>query len=444
MAAVAVTTPGTRGTSRLRTPIKTGAGSENVSLTPGVLLADRYRILRQLGRGGMGVVYEADDQRLGHRVALKFLPASLAADDSRLEQFHNEVRTARQVSHPNVCRVYDIGEVDGHLFLSMELVDGVDLAALLKGGKRFTEAEGIELAREICAGLAAVHARGIVHRDLKPANIMVTASGHAQLMDFGIALSGRQTEAGSRSEGTPAYMAPETLAGGEPSVASDIYALGLVLYEIFAGRRAIDGQTIDDLRTQHRVLVTEAPSHLNGAVNPSVRAAIVECLQPDPARRPPSAGALVTKLQVVLLDEVATTRRVVQVVSQTLFLPIVLLSLSLMWRGTTAGVAIGGAGFVLALALLLYEIRYPLAWTVGYKGHQIRFFNHPVTGEHLYIDGKLADRGRIGFDITMHGTIEAGAGAGERITARAKCSFRHISCHIVAESFVPSGQAVGA
>src|SRR5262249_12854658 len=147
----------------------TSSGSiDHGRFAPGTVLDGRYRIIGMLGKGGMGEVYRADDLRLGQPVALKFLPQSLARDTVRLAQFHNEVRTARQVSHPNICRVYDIGEVDNHLYLTMEYVDGEDLATSLRRIGRFPEDRAVEIVRQLCAGLAAAHDRGVLHRDLKP------------------------------------------------------------------------------------------------------------------------------------------------------------------------------------------------------------------------------------------------------------------------------------
>jgi serine/threonine-protein kinase len=203
---------------------------------PGTLLGGRYRIVGQLGRGGMGEVFRADDLKLGQPVALKFLPPDVDRDPARLTQLHTEVRMARQVSHPNVCRVYDIDEQDGNTFLSMEYVDGEDLASLLKRIGRFPQERALEISRQICAGLAAAHERGVIHRDLKPANVMIDGTGKVRITDFGLAgASGQSVRAG-----TPAYMAPEQLAGAEVTVRSDIYALGLVLYEIFTGQRALE------------------------------------------------------------------------------------------------------------------------------------------------------------------------------------------------------------
>ena len=260
---------------------------------PGTILDNRYRVLGLLGRGGMGEVYRADDLRLGQQVALKFLPAVLSRDPVRLAQFHNEVRTARQVSHPNVCRVYDIGEIDGQLFITMEYVDGEDLAGLLRRIGRLPEDKGLEIARQICAGLAAAHERGVLHRDLKPANIMLDGAGKVRIMDFSLAAVGEVTDVRA---GTPAYMAPEQLGGQEVTVRSDVYALGLVLYEIFTGRRAYDVKTLSELLEQHQSGTLTAPTTIVKALDPAIEAAIVRCLDPNPARRPSSAIAVSASL----------------------------------------------------------------------------------------------------------------------------------------------------
>jgi serine/threonine-protein kinase len=251
---------------------------------PGTVFQQRYRVIGLLGRGGMGEVYRADDLRLGQAVALKFLPADLSGDPVRLTQFHNEIRTARQVSHPNVCRMYDIGEADGQLFLTMEYVDGEDLSSLLRRIGRLPEDKAVEIARQICAGLAAAHERGIIHRDLKPANIMLDGSGKVRIMDFSLAAVGPVTGIA----GTPAYMAPEQLAGRDISARSDIYALGLVLFELFTGKRAFDAKTINDLIVQQSSGPTATPTALMTTLDPTIERAILRCLETDPARRPAS------------------------------------------------------------------------------------------------------------------------------------------------------------
>ena len=162
------------------------------------MLAERYRIIGLLGQGGMGEVYRANDLKLGQPVALKFLPAATTRSDL-LARFHAEVRIARQVSHPNVCRVYDIGEVDGSTFLSMEYVDGEDLRSLLRRIGRLPGDKALEIARRLCAGLAAAHDKGVLHRDLKPANIMIDGRGQVLITDFGLAGTGRTTGRSARS-----------------------------------------------------------------------------------------------------------------------------------------------------------------------------------------------------------------------------------------------------
>jgi hypothetical protein len=235
----------------------------------------------------MGEVYRADDLKLGQPVALKFLPATVEADPVRLAQFHNEVRLARQISHKNICRMYDIGEADGLPFMTMEYVDGEDLSSLLRRIGRLPEDKALELAHQLCAGLAAAHERGVLHRDLKPANVMIDGSGQVRITDFGLAAI--EGAADIAHAGTPAYMAPELLAGRDPSVESDIYALGLVLYEIFTGRRAFTAQNVRDLIRQQNETTITSPAVLVKDLSPAINLAITRTLERDPAERPHSA-----------------------------------------------------------------------------------------------------------------------------------------------------------
>jgi tRNA A-37 threonylcarbamoyl transferase component Bud32 len=252
---------------------------------PGTVLGNRYRIVGRLGRGGMGEVFRADDLKLGQPVALKFLPPEVDRDPARLTQLHTEVRMARQVSHPNVCRVYDIDEIEGHTFLSMEYVDGEDLASLLRRIGRFPEERGLEIARQICAGLAAAHERGVIHRDFKPANVMLDGTGRVRITDFGLAGSSGETI----RAGTPAYMAPEQLAGGEVTARSDIYALGLVIYELFTGKRALEGTSLAELIRRREQAEIIPPSAIVRELSPEIDRAVMRCLAADPAGRPASA-----------------------------------------------------------------------------------------------------------------------------------------------------------
>jgi serine/threonine protein kinase len=276
-------------TSSLRPPSSAAFSLNEGRFLPGRLLAGRYRIIALLGKGGMGEVYRADDLTLGQPVALKFLPEEASRDESLLERFRNEVRIARRVSHPNVCRVYDVGEVDGHTFFTMEYVDGEDLASLLRRIGRLPQDKALDIARQLCAGLAAAHAKGVLHRDLKPANIMLDGRGQVVMTDFGLAGLTDQIHGADIRSGTPAYMAPEQLAGKEVTAQSDLYALGLVLYEVFTGKRAFTAEALSALVRGGEVSSPSKPSSVVKDLDPAIERAILRCLEPEPRMRPASA-----------------------------------------------------------------------------------------------------------------------------------------------------------
>jgi hypothetical protein len=271
-------------------------GAAKLGYVPGAILAGRYRIVGPLGRGGMGQVYRADDLKLGQPVALKFLSERFARDAAMLAQFHNEVRTARQVSHPNVCRVHDIGEVDGQHFISMEYVDGEDLASLLRRIGRLPSDKAVEIAQQICAGLAAAHGNGVLHRDLKPANVMIDGRGKARLTDFGIAAVAEELRGEEALAGTPAYMAPEQFGSRVATVKSDLYALGLVLYELFTGKRAFEATSLTQYISLHQQHTPTNPSSWIKDIDPLVERAILRCLEKEPERRPASARQVAAAL----------------------------------------------------------------------------------------------------------------------------------------------------
>jgi len=269
---------------------------DGAQFVPGTILAGRYRIVGMLGRGGMGEVYRAEDLKLGQPVALKFLPSQVTHHADRLARFLQEVRLARQVSHPNVCRVYDIGETDGHHFLSMEYIDGEDLASLLRRIGRLPPDKALELARQLCAGLAAAHDRKVLHRDLKPANILIDGRGQAHLADFGLADLTDQRRNLSEVAGTIGYMAPEQLKGEPLTTRTDVYALGLVLYEMFTGKRALEGHgSLADKRVRSGVPLSNPSDHVPD-LDPVIERVILRCLETDPARRPASATAVAAAL----------------------------------------------------------------------------------------------------------------------------------------------------
>ncbi len=273
--------------------------SGQARFVPGTVLAGRYRIIGLLGAGGMGEVYRADDLTLDQPIAIKFLPPSYSQNEDLLERFRNEVKIARKVSHPNVCRVYDVGETDGLTFLTMEYVDGEDLSILLRRIGRLPEDKALETARQICAGLAAAHAKGVLHRDLKPANVMLDGRGQAVIMDFGLAAIAEQVKGAEIRSGTPAYMAPEQLEGREVTMKSDIFSLGVMLFEIFTGKRPADGASVH-VSAAHGSPKAGPQSHStfgrSAALDPLTERVLTRCIDPDPDKRPPNVLAVAAAL----------------------------------------------------------------------------------------------------------------------------------------------------
>jgi serine/threonine-protein kinase len=265
---------------------------------PGAIVAGRYRLVALLGRGGMGEVYRADDLTLDQTVALKFLPEGIAGGDLRLAQFHNELRTARQVSHRNVCRLYDLGDADGRRFLTMEYVDGEDLASLLRRIGRIPQDKAIQIARQLCAGVAAAHERGVLHRDLKPANVMLRADGSLCLIDFGLAKANEMEVSltGSREIfGTPYYMSPEQGHAEEIDGRSDLYSLGVMFYEMLIGHKPYTGATAMEVIYKHKraELPEIAPQFAE------YQDILQRLLAKSPADRYQSAGALLEAISAL-------------------------------------------------------------------------------------------------------------------------------------------------
>ncbi|HZM89179.1 MAG TPA: protein kinase [Blastocatellia bacterium] len=281
--------PAIRRPFRTTNSAESGASINEGNFVTGAVLAGRYRIVSLVGKGGMGQVYKAQDLKLNQVVALKFLPDAIAFDGAMLARFHSEVRIARQVSHSAVCRVYDIGEVEDRHFISMEFIDGEDLATLLRRIGRLPGDKAVEIARQICAGLAAAHESGVLHRDLKPANIMIDGRGNARITDFGLAVVSEELRGDEVLAGTPAYMSPEQLSGKQVTQRSDIYALGLVLYELFTGKRVYEVNDVHELIRLHEQSAPRTPTSYVKEIDPLVERVIMRCLEKDPRVRPSSA-----------------------------------------------------------------------------------------------------------------------------------------------------------
>jgi serine/threonine-protein kinase len=271
-------------------------GFDETQLLPGARVAGRYRVVSLLGRGGMGEVYRADDLKLGQPVALKFLAPRIEQTASYVDRLLEEAKLARQVSHPNVCRVYDVGEWNDRQFLSMEYIDGEDLASLIRRIGALPRQKALAIARQLCAGLDAAHQLGVLHRDLKPSNVMLDGRGQVRITDFGLAVMASSLNASQVRAGTPAYMASELLDGKEATPRSDIYALGLVLYELFTGRRAFQADSVEELRRLQEESSPTYPSRLMDGFDADIERAMMRCLEKDPALRPASAREVAVSL----------------------------------------------------------------------------------------------------------------------------------------------------
>ncbi len=277
---------------RHHVPLREAASS--AVLGTGTLLADRYRVLERIGHGGMGEVFRVEDTALGVTVALKRVRDPGPEHRDRLLE---EVRLAREVTHPAVGRVYDVGQVGDELFLTMEYVDGGDLSDLLKRVGPLSPERVRRIGARLCAGLQAAHDRGVLHRDLKPANILLDAEGEPRIVDFGIATT-REHGGSGALVGTPAYMAPEQLVfDAEVSERTDLYALGLVLHELLTGEATFRAQTAAALSELQRFADPEKPSRRAPGVPRDLEAAILQALAKDPAARPASAAALAELLE---------------------------------------------------------------------------------------------------------------------------------------------------
>ena len=268
--------------------------SSRVTFAPGQIFGERYTVVEEIGAGGMGQVYKALDRKLGKPVALKLIRPHVAGRAGGAERFRRELALAREVTHQNVCRVYDLGEIDGILYISMEYIEGQTLDRLVHSVGHLSPRQTISLGRQICAGLQAVHERSIVHRDLKPGNIMIGRTGQALVMDFGMAHQRgdqRLTDAGVVL-GTMAYLSPEQARGLPTDPRSDVYAVGLMLYEMLTGRRPPGDGVALPLALREAGERCPPPSRFAPEVHGALDNLVMRCLEREPARRYGSAREL--------------------------------------------------------------------------------------------------------------------------------------------------------
>ena len=291
-------------TETVQTPVR--------ELTSGSTFAGRYQIIEELGKGGMGRVYKAFDTEIKEKIALKLLKPEIGVDEEMIERFRNELKLARKISQRNVCRMHDLNKEEGSYYITMEYVVGEDLKRLIRKIGQMSAGKTIFIAKQVCEGLAEAHSLGIVHRDLKPQNIMVDEAGNAKIMDFGIARSLKMkgiTGAGVMI-GTPEYMSPEQVEGKDVDQRSDIYSLGVILYETVTGRVPFEGDTPFTIGVKHKSEIPKNPKELNGQIPEDLSRLILRCLEKDKEKRYQTTEEIVSDLGKIEKG-LPTTERIV-------------------------------------------------------------------------------------------------------------------------------------
>ena len=268
-------------------------------LTTGSTFAGRYQIIEELGKGGMGRVYKAQDTEIKEKVAIKLIKPEISADRDTVERFQNELKFARKIVHKNVGRMYDLGKEEGSYFITMEYVEGQDLKGMIRQSKQLSVGTAISIARQVSEGLAEAHRLGVIHRDLKPSNIMIDKDGNARIMDFGIARSvaGKGITDRGVMIGTPEYMSPEQVEGKDIDQRTDIYSLGIILYEMLTGRVPFEGDTALAVAVKHKTEIPKAPREYNEQISEDLNRLILKCLEKDKEKRYRNAGEVRSELE---------------------------------------------------------------------------------------------------------------------------------------------------
>jgi serine/threonine protein kinase/tetratricopeptide (TPR) repeat protein len=281
-------------------------------LATGSTFAGRYQIIEELGKGGMGKVYKAHDTKIKEKIALKLIKPEIAKDKKTIERFSNELRLARKIRHKNVCGMFDLGEEKGTHYITMEFVPGEDLRSLIRRIGQLPIGKSISIANQICEGLAEAHSLGVIHRDLKSNNIMIDKEGNVRIMDFGIArsLEAKGITGAGMMIGTPEYMSPEQVEGKEVDQRSDIYSLGVILYEMITGKVPFKGDTPFTIGMKHKGEMPKNPKEFNTQISDDLNRLILRCLEKEKDKRYQSAGELRSELENIEKG-IPTTERLV-------------------------------------------------------------------------------------------------------------------------------------
>ena len=281
-------------------------------LTTGSIFGDRYKIVTELGKGGMGKVYRAIDQKIDEEIAIKLIKPEIAADKKTIERFGSELKLARKIAHRNVCKMYYLGEEKGAHFITMEYVPGEDLKSMIRMSGQLSTGMTIKVAKQVCDGLTEAHRLGVIHRDLKPNNIMIDKNGEARIMDFGIArlLKAKGITGAGIMIGTPEYMSPEQVEGKDVDQRSDIYSLGVILYEMVTGQLPFEGDTPFTIGMKHKGETPQDPKKINTQIHEDLNSLIMKCLQKEKDQRYQSAGEVRSELERIEKG-LPTTERIV-------------------------------------------------------------------------------------------------------------------------------------
>jgi len=289
---------GTQLISKEEIPVTETLETPTEELTRGTTFANRYEIIEELGKGGMGKVYRVEDKKIKEEVALKLIKPEIASDKKTIERFSNELKMARKIAHRNVCKMYDLGEEKGSHYITMEYVPGQDLKGLIRQTEQLIAGKSISIAKQICEGLSEAHRLGVIHRDLKPSNIMIDKEGNARIMDFGIArsLKAKGITGARVIVGTPEYMSPEQVESKEVDQRSDIYSLGVILYEMVTGRAPFDGESPLSVAIKHKTEAPPDPKKINTQIPEDLSRLILRCMEKDREKRYQGAGEVRSEL----------------------------------------------------------------------------------------------------------------------------------------------------